>query len=123
MRTLTQFLYEACNKAKCKRKNIKDIINDKKKLVELNKILGESLCVNESNSQDEIDKFKLWIYELLEYEYNVYEGEAEVGYPEEILKEKIEEFNKLTHSHLKYDKYLQEITDKFAAEINDVPLK
>ena len=44
MKSLTQFIQEACKGNNCKnKKNLQDILNNKKRLKEINDILGESL--------------------------------------------------------------------------------
>ena len=57
MKSLTQFIQEACKGNNCKnKKNLQDILNNKKRLKEINDILGESLEeINESNSQNDIN--------------------------------------------------------------------
>ena len=124
MKSLTQFIQEACKGSNCKnKKNLQDILNNKKRLKEINDILGESLEeINESNSQNDIDKFKLWIDAQLSYQAEEDE-DIEVGFSKDILIDKIKEFNQETHSHLQYDEHIQEITDKLADEYNGVPNK
>ena len=103
--------------------NLQDILNNKKRLKEINDILGESLEeINESNSQNDIDKFKLWIDAQLSYQTEEDE-DVEVGFYKDMLIDKIKEFNQQTHSHLQYDEHIQEITDKLADEYNGVPNK
>ena len=108
----------------CKnKKNLQDILNNKKRLKEINDILGESLEeINESNSQNDIDKFKLWIDAQLSYQTEEDE-DVEVGFSKDMLIDKIKEFNQQTHSHLQYDEHIQEITDKLADEYNGIPNK
>ena len=124
MKSLTQFIQEACKGGNCKnKKNLKDILNNKKRLKEINDILGESLEeINESNSQNDIDKFKLWIDAQLSYQAEEDE-DIEVGFSKDMLIDKIKEFNQETHSHLQYDEHIQEITDKLADEYNGIPNK
>ena len=124
MKSLTQFIQEACKGGNCKnKKNLQDILNNKKRLKEINDILGESLEeINESNSQNDIDKFKLWIDAQLSYQTEEDE-DIEVGFSKDMLIDKIKEFNQETHSHLQYDEHIQEITDKLADEYNGVPNK
>lgn len=124
MKSLTQFIQEACKGGNCKnKKNLQDILNNKKRLKEINDILGESLKeINESNSQNDIDKFKLWIDAQLSYQTEEDE-DVEVGFSKDMLINKIKEFNQQTHSHLQYDDHIQEITDKLADEYNGVPNK
>lgn len=124
MKSLTQFIQEACKGSNCKnKKNLQDILNNKKRLKEINDILGESLEeINESNSQNDIDKFKLWIDAQLSYQVEEDE-DVEVGFYKDMLIDKIKEFNQQTHSHLQYDEHIQEITDKLADEYNGVPNK
>ena len=124
MKSLTQFIQEACKGGNCKnKKNLQDILNNKKRLKEINDILGESLEeINESNSQNDIDKFKLWIDAQLSYQVEEDE-DVEVGFSKDMLIDKIKEFNQQTHSHLQYDEHIQEITDKLADEYNGVPNK
>ena len=124
MKSLTQFIQEACNGGNCKnKKNLQDILNNKKRLKEINDILGESLEeINESNSQNDIDKFKLWIDAQLSYQTEEDE-DIEVGFSKDMLIDKIKEFNQETHSHLQYDEHIQEITDKLADEYNGIPNK
>ena len=124
MKSLTQFIQEACKGNNCKnKKNLQDILNNKKRLKEINDILGESLEeINESNSQNDIDKFKLWIDAQLSYQTEEDE-DVEVGFSKDMLIDKIKEFNQETHSHLQYDEHIQEITDKLADEYNGVPNK
>ena len=124
MKSLTQFIQEACKGNNCKnKKNLQDILNNKKRLKEINDILGESLEeINESNSQNDIDKFKLWIDAQLSYQTEEDE-DIEVGFSKDMLIDKIKEFNQQTHSHLQYDEHIQEITDKLADEYNGVPNK
>ena len=124
MKSLTQFIQEACKGSNCKnKKNLQDILNNKKRLKEINDILGESLEeINESNSQNDIDKFKLWIDAQLSYQTEEDE-DIEVGFSKDMLIDKIKEFNQETHSHLQYDEHIQEITDKLADEYNGVPNK
>ena len=124
MKSLTQFIQEACKGNNCKnKKNLQDILNNKKRLKEINDILGESLEeINESNSQNNIDKFKLWIDAQLSYQTEEDE-DIEVGFSKDMLIDKIKEFNQETHSHLQYDKHIQEITDKLADEYNGIPNK
>ena len=124
MKSLTQFIQEACKGGNCKnKKNLQDILNNKKRLKEINDILGESLEeINESNSQNDIDKFKLWIDAQLSYQTEEDE-DVEVGFSKDMLINKIKEFNQQTHSHLQYDDHIQEITDKLADEYNGVPNK
>ena len=124
MKSLTQFIQEACKGSNCKnKKNLQDILNNKKRLKEINDILGESLEeINESNSQNDIDKFKLWIDAQLSYQTEEDE-DVEVGFSKDMLIDKIKEFNQQTHSHLQYDEHIQEITDKLADEYNGVPNK
>ena len=124
MKSLTQFIQEACKGGNCKnKKNLQDILNNKKRLKEINDILGESLEeINESNSQNDIDKFKLWIDAQLSYQTEEDE-DVEVGFSKDMLINKIKEFNQQTHSHLQYDEHIQEITDKLADEYNGVPNK
>ena len=124
MKSLTQFIQEACKGSNCKnKKNLQDILNNKKRLKEINDILGESLEeINESNSQNDIDKFKLWIDAQLSYQTEEDE-DIEVGFSKDMLIDKIKEFNQETHSHLQYDKHIQEITDKLADEYNGIPNK
>ena len=124
MKSLTQFIQEACKGSNCKnKKNLQDILNNKKRLKEINDILGESLEeINESNSQNDIDKFKLWIDAQLSYQAEEDE-DIEVGFSKDMLIDKIKEFNQQTHSHLQYDEHIQEITDKLADEYNGVPNK
>ena len=124
MKSLTQFIQEACKGGNCKnKKNLQDILNNKKRLKEINDILGESLEeINESNSQNDIDKFKLWIDAQLSYQTEEDE-EIEVGFSKDMLIDKIKEFNQETHSHLQYDEHIQEITDKLADEYNGIPNK
>lgn len=124
MKSLTQFIQEACKGGNCKnKKNLQDILNNKKRLKEINDILGESLEeINESNSQNDIDKFKLWIDAQLSYQTEEDE-DVEVGFSKDMLIDKIKEFNQQTHSHLQYDEHIQEITDKLADEYNGVPNK
>ena len=124
MKSLTQFIQEACKGNNCKnKKNLQDILNNKKRLKEINDILGESLEeINESNSQNDIDKFKLWIDAQLSYQTEEDE-DIEVGFSKDMLIDKIKEFNQETHSHLQYDEHIQEITDKLADEYNGVPNK
>ena len=124
MKSLTQFIQEACKGSNCKnKKNLQDILNNKKRLKEINDILGESLEeINESNSQNDIDKFKLWIDAQLSYQTEEDE-DIEVGFSKDMLIDKIKEFNQQTHSHLQYDEHIQEITDKLADEYNGVPNK
>ena len=119
MKSLTQFIQEACKGGNCKnKKNLQDILNNKKRLKEINDILGESLEeINESNSQNDIDKFKLWIDAQLSYQTEEDE-DIEVGFSKDMLIDKIKEFNQETHSHLQYDEHIQEITDKLADEYN-----
>ena len=103
--------------------NLQDILNNKKRLKEINDILGESLEeINESNSQNDIDKFKLWIDAQLSYQTEEDE-DIEVGFSKDVLIDKIKEFNQETHSHLQYDEHIQEITDKLADEYNGIPNK
>ena len=115
MKSLTKFIQEACKGNNCKNKKIlQDILNNKKRLKEINDILGESLEeINESNSQNDIDKFKLWIDAQLSYQTEEDE-DIEVGFSKDMLIDKIKEFNQETHSHLQYDEHIQEITDKLA---------
>lgn len=124
MKSLTQFIQEACKGSNCKnKKNLQDILNNKKRLKEINDILGESLEeINESNSQNDIDKFKLWIDAQLSYQVEEDE-DVEVGFYKDMLIDKIKEFNQQTHSHLQYDEHIQEITDKLADEYNGIPNK
>lgn len=124
MKSLTQFIQEACKGGNCKnKKNLQDILNNKKRLKEINDILGESLKeINESNSQNDIDKFKLWIDAQLSYQTEEDE-DIEVGFSKDMLIDKIKEFNQQTHSHLQYDEHIQEITDKLADEYNGIPNK
>ena len=124
MKSLTQFIQEACKGGNCKnKKNLQDILNNKKRLKEINYILGESLEeINESNSQNDIDKFKLWIDAQLSYQTEEDE-DIEVGFSKDMLINKIKEFNQETHSHLQYDEHIQEITDKLADEYNGIPNK
>lgn len=124
MKSLTQFIQEACKGGNCKnKKNLQDILNNKKRLKEINDILGESLEeINESNSQNDIDKFKLWIDAQLSYQTEEDE-DVEVGFSKDMLIDKIKEFNQETHSHLQYDEHIQEITDKLADEYNGIPNK
>ena len=124
MKSLTQFIQEACKGNNCKnKKNLQDILNNKKRLKEINYILGESLEeINESNSQNDIDKFKLWIDAQLSYQTEEDE-DIEVGFSKDMLIDKIKEFNQETHSHLQYDEHIQEITDKLADEYNGIPNK
>ena len=124
MKSLTQFIQEACKGSNCKnKKNLQDILNNKKRLKEINDILGESLEeINESNSQNDIDKFKLWIDAQLSYQAEEDE-DVEVGFSKDMLIDKIKEFNQQTHSHLQYDEHIQEITDKLADEYNGIPNK
>ena len=124
MKSLTQFIQEACKGSNCKnKKNLQDILNNKKRLKEINDILGESLEeINESNSQNDIDKFKLWIDAQLSYQTEEDE-DVEVGFSKDMLIDKIKEFNQETHSHLQYDEHIQEITDKLADEYNGIPNK
>ena len=124
MKSLTQFIQEACKGNNCKnKKNLQDILNNKKRLKEINDILGESLEeINESNSQNDIDKFKLWIDAQLSYQTEEDE-DIEVGFSKDMLIDKIKEFNQQTHSHLQYDEHIQEITDKLADEYNGIPNK
>ena len=124
MKSLTQFIQEACKGSNCKnKKNLQDILNNKKRLKEINDILGESLKeINESNSQNDIDKFKLWIDAQLSYQTEEDE-DIEVGFSKDMLIDKIKEFNQETHSHLQYDEHIQEITDKLADEYNGIPNK
>ena len=124
MKSLTQFIQEACKGNNCKnKKNLQDILNNKKRLKEINDILGESLEeINESNSQNDIDKFKLWIDAQLSYQTEEDE-DIEVGFSKDMLINKIKEFNQETHSHLQYDEHIQEITDKLADEYNGIPNK
>ena len=124
MKSLTQFIQEACKGGNCKnKKNLQDILNNKKRLKEINDILGESLEeINESNSQNDIDKFKLWIDAQLSYQVEEDE-DVEVGFSKDMLIDKIKEFNQQTHSHLQYDEHIQEITDKLADEYNGIPNK
>lgn len=124
MKSLTQFIQEACKGDNCKnKKNLQDILNNKKRLKEINDILGESLEeINESNSQNDIDKFKLWIDAQLSYQTEEDE-DIEVGFSKDMLIDKIKEFNQETHSHLQYDEHIQEITDKLADEYNGIPNK
>lgn len=124
MKSLTQFIQEACKGSNCKnKKNLQDILNNKKRLKEINDILGESLEeINESNSQNDIDKFKLWIDAQLSYQAEEDE-DVEVGFSKDMLIDKIKEFNQETHSHLQYDEHIQEITDKLADEYNGIPNK
>ncbi len=124
MKSLTQFIQEACKGGNCKnKKNLQDILNNKKRLKEINDILGESLEeINESNSQNDIDKFKLWIDAQLSYQTEEDE-DIEVGFSKDMLIDKIKEFNQETHSHLQYDEHIQEITDKLADEYNGIPNK
>ena len=124
MKSLTQFIQEACKGGNCKnKKNLQDILNNKKRLKEINDILGESLEeINESNSQNDIDKFKLWIDAQLSYQTEEDE-DIEVGFSKDVLIDKIKEFNQETHSHLQYDEHIQEITDKLADEYNGIPNK
>ena len=124
MKSLTQFIQEACKGGNCKnKKNLQDILNNKKRLKEINDILGESLDeINESNSQNDIDKFKLWIDAQLSYQTEEDE-DVEVGFSKDMLIDKIKEFNQQTHSHLQYDENIQEITDKLADEYNGIPNK
>ena len=124
MKSLTQFIQEACKGSNCKnKKNLQDILNNKKRLKEINDILGESLEeINESNSQNDIDKFKLWIDAQLSYQVEEDE-DVEVGFSKDMLIDKIKEFNQQTHSHLQYDEHIQEITDKLADEYNGIPNK
>ena len=124
MKSLTQFIQEACKGSNCKnKKNLQDILNNKKRLKEINDILGESLEeINESNSQNDIDKFKLWIDAQLSYQAEEDE-DIEVGFSKDMLIDKIKEFNQETHSHLQYDEHIQEITDKLADEYNGIPNK
>lgn len=124
MKSLTQFIQEACKGSNCKnKKNLQDILNNKKRLKEINDILGESLEeINESNSQNDIDKFKLWIDAQLSYQVEEDE-DVEVGFYKDMLIDKIKEFNRQTHSHLQYDEHIQEITDKLADEYNGIPNK
>ena len=124
MKSLTQFIQEACKGNNCKnKKNLQDILNNKKRLKEINDILGESLEeINESNSQNDIDKFKLWIDAQLSYQTEEDE-DVEVGFSKDMLIDKIKEFNQETHSHLQYDEHIQEITDKLADEYNGIPNK
>ena len=124
MKLLTQFIQEACKGNNCKnKKNLQDILNNKKRLKEINDILGESLEeINESNSQNDIDKFKLWIDAQLSYQTEEDE-DVEVGFSKDMLIDKIKEFNQETHSHLQYDEHIQEITDKLADEYNGIPNK
>ena len=124
MKSLTQFIQEACKGGNCKnKKNLQDILNNKKRLKEINDILGESLEeINESNSQNDIDKFKLWIDAQLSYQTEEDE-DIEVGFSKDMLIDKIKEFNQETHSHLQYDEHIQEITDKLADEYNGLPNK
>lgn len=124
MKSLTQFIQEACKGNNCKnKKNLQDILNNKKRLKEINDILGESLEeINESNSQNDIDKFKLWIDAQLSYQTEEDE-DIEVGFSKDMLIDKIKEFNQETHSHLQYDEHIQEITDKLADEYNGIPNK
>ena len=124
MKSLTQFIQEACKGSNCKnKKNLQDILNNKKRLKEINDILGESLEeINESNSQNDIDKFKLWIDAQLSYQTEEDE-DVEVGFSKDMLINKIKEFNQQTHSHLQYDEHIQEITDKLADEYNGIPNK
>ena len=124
MKSLTQFIQEDCKGGNCKnKKNLQDILNNKKRLKEINDILGESLEeINESNSQNDIDKFKLWIDAQLSYQTEEDE-DIEVGFSKDMLIDKIKEFNQETHSHLQYDEHIQEITDKLADEYNGIPNK
>ena len=124
MKSLTQFIQEACKGNNCKnKKNLQDILNNKKRLKEINDRLGESLEeINESNSQSDIGKFKLWIDAQLSYQTEEDE-DIEVGFSKDMLIDKIKEFNQETHSHLQYDKHIQEITDKLADEYNGIPNK
>ena len=124
MKSLTKFIQEACKGGNCKnKKNLQDILNNKKRLKEINDILRESLEeINESNSQNDIDKFKLWIDAQLSYQTEEDE-DVEVGFSKDMLINKIKEFNQQTHSHLQYDDHIQEITDKLADEYNGVPNK
>ena len=124
MKSLTQFIQETCKGNNCKnKKNLQDILNNKKRLKEINDILGESLEeINESNSQNDIDKFKLWIDAQLSYQTEEDE-DIEVGFSKDMLIDKIKEFNQETHSHLQYDEHIQEITDKLADEYNGIPNK
>ena len=124
MKSLTQFIQEACKGSNCKnKKNLQDILNNKKRLKEINDILGESLEeINESNSQSDIGKFKLWIDAQLSYQTEEDE-DIEVGFSKDMLIDKIKEFNQETHSHLQYDEHIQEITDKLADEYNGIPNK
>ena len=124
MKSLTQFIQEACKGGNCKnKKNLQDILNNKKRLKEINDILGESLEeINESNSKNDIDKFKLWIDAQLSYQTEEDE-DIEVGFSKDMLIDKIKEFNQETHSHLQYDEHIQEITDKLADEYNGIPNK
>ena len=125
MKSLTQFIQEACKNNDCNKikKTLQDILNNKKRLKEINDILGESLEeINESNSQNDIDKFKLWIDAQLSYQTEEDE-DVEVGFSKDMLIDKIKEFNQQTHSHLQYDEHIQEITDKLADEYNGVPNK
>ena len=124
MKSLTQFIQEACKGNNCKnKKNLQDILNNKKRLKAINDILGESLEeINESKSQNDIDKFKLWIDAQLSYQTEEDE-DIEVGFSKDMLIDKIKEFNQETHSHLQYDEHIQEITDKLADEYNGIPNK
>ena len=125
MKSLTQFIQEACKNNDCNKikKTLQDILNNKKRLKEINDILGESLEeINESNSQNDIDKFKLWIDAQLSYQTEEDE-DVEVGFSKDMLIDKIKEFNQQTHSHLQYDEHIQEITDKLVDEYNGVPNK
>ena len=118
MKSLTQFIQEACKGGNCKnKKNLQDILNNKKRLKEINDILGESL-----EEINDIDKFKLWIDAQLSYQTEEDE-DIEVGFSKDMLIDKIKEFNQETHSHLQYDEHIQEITDKLADEYNGIPNK
>ena len=135
MKSLTQFIQEACKNNDCKIKKIlqdiiknkKDILNDKDRLKEVNDILGESLEdeINENNDYDDpkckrsINMFKIFLFETY-FDLKKENPDKEIKFTKDELIKIIDEFNSLpaVPYKLEYNEYFQKVSDKFANRFN-----
>ena len=137
MKSLTQFIQEACKNNNCNKikktlqdiiKNKKDILDDTKRLKKIDDILKESLDdkINESNDYSDprckssIKKFKILVDETY-LSWKNDDPNIEVGLPKDSLIEFINQFNSLpaVSYKLEYDEHLQKIADRLAYAYND----
>ena len=137
MKSLTQFIQEACKGGNCKINktlqdiinNDKDILNNTKRLKKIDDILEESLEDEISENIDirdpnkyrrSINMFKIFLFETY-FDLKKENPDKEIKFTKDELIKIIDEFNSLpaVPYKLEYNEYFQKVSDKFANRFNE----